>query len=95
MPSAGGTRSVPDTTAFAHQIETACPDLFASPAIRYPLAAVYRRQNETAQAERLYVLDRLGVDRDAWWNTRTPAQLPPAGTQGSAAPAADFMRRGK
>jgi hypothetical protein len=42
--------------------------LFASPAIRYPLAAVYRRQGHEAQAERLCVLDHRGVDRDAWWN---------------------------
>ena len=68
VPPVNGTRSVPDTLLFARQIETACPDLFASPAIRYPLAAFYRRQNHDAQAERLYVLDRPGADRDAWWN---------------------------
>ena len=38
----------------------ACPDLFASPAIRYPLAAIYRRQGQAAQTERLYALDHRG-----------------------------------
>jgi len=72
--SVSGTRRLPNTLGderavpFAWQIETGCPDLFASPAVRYPLAAVYRRQGQAAQAERLYVLDHRGVDRDAWWN---------------------------
>jgi photosystem II stability/assembly factor-like uncharacterized protein len=68
VPREGGTRSVTDTIDFARQIELALPDLYASPAIRYPLAAAYRRQGQDAQAERLYVLDRRGVDRDTWWN---------------------------
>jgi photosystem II stability/assembly factor-like uncharacterized protein len=68
VPMEGGTRSGPDTLLFARQIEMAQPDLFASPMVRYPLAAVYRRQGQDAQAERLYILDHRGVDRDAWWN---------------------------
>ncbi len=67
-PVEGRTRSAPDAPPFARQIEMAQPDLFASPAIRYPLASACRRQEQDAQAERLYVLDRRGVDRDAWWN---------------------------
>ena len=76
---------------FARQIETAQPDLFASPAIRYPLAAVYRRQEQDAQAERLYVLDRRGVDRDAWWNAARGERWL-LGPQGPAAAADGYLR---
>jgi photosystem II stability/assembly factor-like uncharacterized protein len=54
--------------ALARMIEINQPDLFASPAIRYPLAAVYRQLRRDGEAQRLYALDRRGVDRDAWWN---------------------------
>ena len=54
--------------ALARQMETYRPDLFASPAIRYPLAAVHRRLGQDSQAQRFYVLDPRGVDRDAWWD---------------------------
>ena len=53
--------------SFARQIEMVRPELFALPSVRYPLAAAYRRLNQDAQAQRLYVLDHRGVDRDAWW----------------------------
>ena len=52
----------------AREIEVNRPDLFASPAVRYPLAAVYRQLGQDAQAQRLYALDHRGVDRDAWWD---------------------------
>jgi photosystem II stability/assembly factor-like uncharacterized protein len=68
IPHSLDMRSESDTLLFARQIELALPDLYASPAIRYPLASVYRRQDQDAQAERLYVLDHRGVDRDVWWN---------------------------
>ncbi len=68
VPTESGTRSVPDTLLFARQIELSLPDLFASPTVRYPLAAALRRQNQDTQAERLYVLDHRGVDRDTWWS---------------------------
>jgi photosystem II stability/assembly factor-like uncharacterized protein len=67
-PHSLDTRSESEAVLFARQVELALPDLYASPAIRYPLAAVYRQQGEDVQAERLYVLDHRGVDRDAWWN---------------------------
>jgi hypothetical protein len=54
--------------ALAREIEINRPDLFASPAVRYPLAAVYRQLGQDAQAQRFYVLDHRGVDRDAWWD---------------------------
>jgi photosystem II stability/assembly factor-like uncharacterized protein len=53
--------------ALAHEIEINRPDLFASPAIRYPLAAVYRQLGQDQQAQRLYALDQHGAERDAWW----------------------------
>ena len=52
----------------AHEIEVNRPELFVSPAIRYPLAAVYRQLGQGPQAGRFYVLDHGGVDRDAWWD---------------------------
>ena len=52
----------------AREIEVNRPELFASPAVRYPLAAVYRRLGQDSQAQRLYALDHRGDDRDAWWN---------------------------
>ena len=52
----------------ARQIEINRPELFALPSVRYPLAAVYRRLGQETQAQRLYALDRRGVDRDAWWD---------------------------
>jgi photosystem II stability/assembly factor-like uncharacterized protein len=54
--------------ALGRQIEANWPDLFASPAVRYPLAAVYRQLGQDAKALGLYALDQRGVDRDAWWN---------------------------
>ncbi len=54
--------------ALAREIEINRPDLFASPAVRYPLAAVYRQLGQNSQAQRFYVLDHHGVDRDAWWD---------------------------
>ena len=52
--------------ALGREIERTRPDLFAQPAIRFPLAAAYRRMNQPQQAERLYALDRHGSGRDAW-----------------------------
>lgn len=49
------------------QIEQTRPDLFADPAIRYPLASVYRRLGQPKAAERLRALDTRGLGRDAWW----------------------------
>jgi photosystem II stability/assembly factor-like uncharacterized protein len=52
--------------ALARDIEINRPDLFALPAVRYPLAAVYRQLGKDSMAQRLYALDQRGVDRDAW-----------------------------
>jgi hypothetical protein len=54
--------------ALAREVEINRPDLFASPAVRYPLAAVYRQLGQDVQAQRFYALDPRGVDRDAWWS---------------------------
>lgn len=53
--------------ALGREIERTRPDLFAEPGIRFPLAAAYRRLGQPRQADRLYVVDRRGADRDAWW----------------------------
>jgi len=79
-PQAGAPRSLQNSAEdrlqpraeqalrLARGIEIDRPELFASPAVRYPLAAVYRQLGQDAQAQRLYALDHGGVDRDAWWN---------------------------
>jgi photosystem II stability/assembly factor-like uncharacterized protein len=44
------------------------PDLFAEPALRFPLAAAYRKQGMTREAQRLYLAQARGGARDAWWS---------------------------
>jgi hypothetical protein len=71
---AGNTASGPQKSryeqalALAREIEVNRPELFAAPAVRYPLAAVYRQMGQDAQAQRLYALDHRGADRDVWWD---------------------------
>jgi hypothetical protein len=67
MPSGQKSRAE-QAVALAREIEINRPDVFASPAVRYPLTAVYRQLGQDAQAQRLYALDHRGVDRDAWWD---------------------------
>jgi hypothetical protein len=47
-------------------LEREHPDLFASPDIRFPLAAAYRHMGQAERAERLYEPDRSRPDRDGW-----------------------------
>jgi tetratricopeptide (TPR) repeat protein len=47
-------------------LERERPDLFASPDIRFPLAAAYRHLGQAQRAERLYTPDRSRPDRDGW-----------------------------
>jgi hypothetical protein len=47
-------------------IERTRPELFAEPALRFPLAAAYRHQAAPRQAERLYRIGRQGEGSDAW-----------------------------
>jgi photosystem II stability/assembly factor-like uncharacterized protein len=49
------------------EIERTRPDLFADPAVRFPLAAAYRRLGQPRQADRLYLTDRRSMEHDAWW----------------------------
>ena len=57
----------------ATQIERTRPDLFAQPAVRFPLAAAYRNQGLPQQAQRLYAMQNRGAAGapgaagDAWW----------------------------
>ncbi len=54
--------------AIGREIERDRPELFALPEVRYPLALAYRGQNPSQPSQRLYLLDRRGVQRDAWWS---------------------------
>ena len=67
-PAAPPKSRAEQALVLAREIEVNRPDLFASPAVRYPLAAVYRQLGQDAQAQRFYLLDHRGVDRDAWWD---------------------------
>ena len=53
--------------ALGNQIERTRPDLFAEPALQFPLAAATRKQGNPKQAERCYLAVSRGVNRDAWW----------------------------
>jgi len=48
-------------------IERTRPDWFAEPAFRFPLAAACRNLGQPRQAERFYMLQSRGAERDAWW----------------------------
>jgi photosystem II stability/assembly factor-like uncharacterized protein len=68
IPAAEGEGRAEQALRLAREIEVNQPDLFASPAVRYPLGAVYRQVGQDSKAQRLYDLDHRGVDRDAWWS---------------------------
>ncbi|MBU4272936.1 MAG: hypothetical protein KKE86_11590 [Planctomycetes bacterium] len=53
--------------ALGKQLERTRFDLFAEPAVRFPLAAAYRGLDQPRQAKRLYQIQRRGNGRDAWW----------------------------
>jgi hypothetical protein len=59
-----------DTRAngYANELEQLQPALFAEPMVRFPLAAVHRRQGLPRQAERYYLGLRHSRPHDAWWN---------------------------
>ncbi|MGD0517519.1 MAG: YCF48-related protein [Thermoguttaceae bacterium] len=48
------------------QIERTRPDLFAEPALRFPLAAAWRNQGSPKPAEQFYLAESRSPDRDAW-----------------------------
>jgi hypothetical protein len=52
--------------ALGKQIERTRPDLFAEPALRFPLAAAWRMQGLPKQAEQFYLLETRGPDANAW-----------------------------
>jgi photosystem II stability/assembly factor-like uncharacterized protein len=52
--------------ALGKQIERTRPDLFAEPAIRFPLAATWQMQGLPKQAEQFYLLQTRGHDLNAW-----------------------------
>ena len=52
--------------ALGREIERTRPELFAEPAVRFPLAAAYRNLGQARQAERFYQIQSHGGDGDAW-----------------------------
>ncbi len=60
-------RSLELAVALGKQIERTRFDLFAEPAVRFPLAAAYRGLDQPRQAKRLYQIQSRGNGRDAWW----------------------------
>ncbi len=48
------------------QIERTCPELFAEPELRFPLAAAWRNQGSPKPAEQFYLLQTRGADQNAW-----------------------------
>ena len=53
--------------ALGREIERSRPDLFAQPALRFPLAVAHRNQGFPQQARRYYLTRARGTDRDPWW----------------------------
>jgi photosystem II stability/assembly factor-like uncharacterized protein len=49
------------------RIERTRPDLFAQPALRFPLAVAHRNQGFPRQAQRYYLTRARGTQRDSWW----------------------------
>jgi hypothetical protein len=63
-PRQGGPRS-DHALALGSQLQQTHPDLFAQPAVGFPLAAVERRQHPRV-AERFYAIQRTGAVDRAW-----------------------------
>lgn len=74
--------------AWAAKIQKKNILLHGEPFVRFPLAAVWRRQNKSRQAERIYRGVQLTRDRDAWWQNATDEMQRISGreTPGPAAP---------
>ena len=49
------------------RIERTRPELFAQPALRFPLAVAHRSQGFPKQAQRYYLTRARGSQRDPWW----------------------------
>ncbi len=52
--------------ALGKQIERTRPELFAEPALRFPLAAAWKNQGSPKPAEQFYLLQTRGGDQNAW-----------------------------
>ena len=61
-----GQKRFEQAAALGQQIERTRPELFAEPALCFPLAAAYRGLGQARQAERFYQTQSYGGDRDAW-----------------------------
>jgi photosystem II stability/assembly factor-like uncharacterized protein len=54
------------TATLGKQIERTRPELFAEPALRFPLAAAWRNQGLAKPAEQFYLAESRNADRNAW-----------------------------
>jgi photosystem II stability/assembly factor-like uncharacterized protein len=63
---ADGQKRLERAAALGKQIERTRPELFAEPALCFPLAAAYRGLDQVRQAERFYQIQSCGGDRDGW-----------------------------
>ena len=61
-----GKKRFEQAAALGQQIERTRPELFAEPALCFPLAAAYRGLGQARQAERFYQAQSYGGDRGAW-----------------------------
>ena len=61
-----GQKRFEQAAALGQQIERTRPELFAEPALCFPLAAAYRGLGQARQAERFYQAQSYGGDRGAW-----------------------------
>ena len=61
-----GQKRFERAAALGQQIQRTRPELFAEPALCFPLAAAYRGLGQARQAERFYQAQSYGGDRDAW-----------------------------
>jgi hypothetical protein len=53
--------------ALGKRLESSRPTLAAEPAVRFPIAAAYRRQGLPREAERFYLNFARSRPHDAWW----------------------------
>jgi photosystem II stability/assembly factor-like uncharacterized protein len=66
MKQNDGPKRFERAVTLGREIERTRPELFAEPALRFPLAAAYRNLGQARQAERLYQLQTRGGEGDAW-----------------------------
>jgi len=61
-------RRLQAASKLAQELETTQPMLFATPELRFPLAAAHRKLGLGGEAKRFYMLTRRTRTHDAWWS---------------------------